>query len=131
MAEPVTATEIITNASGMTETTSVAGGFNLADLTCPLVEDQPADDNGNPFGFEGTLADLFDATEVAEPNAAKAAVERGEYVAAIIIPAGFSNGLSPTFGAGDTVTDTVTGAVTVSDTSPVTVDDTGDDTGVI
>lgn len=128
LAEPVTATETTTVTNGVTATNGAAGGFNLADLTCPLVEDQPTADNGNPFGFEGTLADLFDATEVADPDAAKAAVERGEYVAAIIIPAGFSNGLSPTFGAGNTMTDTVTNTVTVSDTILATESDIPNDT---
>ncbi|MBV7334786.1 ABC transporter permease [Chloroflexi bacterium TSY] len=120
LAETVTATETTTSTNGVTETNRVRGGFNLADLTCPLFEDQSTNDNGNPFGFEGTLADLFDATEVSEPDEAKAAVERGEYVAAIIIPAGFSNGLSPAYG----VEESATGASTESATSASTEGDT-------
>lgn len=97
---------------GVTETdtvtdTSAASGFTFDDLTCPLTEND-ADDNendtdSNQFGFDGTLADLFDTTLLTDPAAARRGVDTGDYVAAIIIPSGFSGALSPSFGIGDSV----------------------------
>ncbi|MEM7126516.1 MAG: ABC transporter permease [Chloroflexota bacterium] len=96
LSEAVTATE---NSTDTTAETSTVTAFNLDDLNCPLVEDTPEEES--PFGFEGTLADLFDAEVLTDLEAARIGVERGEYVAAIIIPAAFSNALSPTFDFGE------------------------------
>jgi len=86
-----------TEAISATETKAEADAnnvFNFEDLTCPLL-DEAAEIADNGFGFEGTLEDLFDAVELADPAVARAGVERNEYVAAIIIPANFSNSLMP------------------------------------
>jgi ABC-type transport system involved in multi-copper enzyme maturation permease subunit len=48
-------------------------------------------------GFTGSLADLFAAEQVDDAAAARARVDQGDFVAAVIIPPGFSRGLLPTF----------------------------------
>ena len=83
--EPITGSEEI----------SGTATFDLSELNCPLSADE--DDEELAAAFEGTLDDLFDVTALDDPDAARVAVDRGEYVAAVIIPPGFSNGLLPTF----------------------------------
>lgn len=81
----------VTSSNGLTN--GIA--FNLDELSCPLLQEGDAE---QPFAFEGTLADLFNVAELDDPQMARAAVDRGDYVAAVIIPAGFSNQMMPTFG---------------------------------
>ncbi len=82
-----------------TETTTATVGFNLENLTCPLIAEETTtdEDGGNAFGFEGTLDDLLEAVLLTDPAAARAGVDSGDFVAAIIIPANFSNQMMPTF----------------------------------
>ena len=91
----LTATE---SATGTTSSTGTVGGagFNIDDLTCPLVETDGGED-GNGFGFGGTLDDLLDAVVLTDPAEARAGVDSGDFVAAIIIPATFTNQLMPSF----------------------------------
>ncbi|MEZ4657195.1 MAG: ABC transporter permease [Caldilineaceae bacterium] len=90
----ILASKSITSSNGLTNTAT----FNLADLTCPLLTAN--EDAGQLFAFEGALDDLFDVDELTDVEAARAAVERGDYVAAVIIPANFSNQMMPTFNFG-------------------------------
>lgn len=94
LAETVTATETSSDTVGVS-------AFNFDDLTCPLVDEEDGADSDSQFGFDGTLADLFAATVLDDPAVARSGVDTGEYVAAIIIPSGFSGALSPTFGFTD------------------------------
>ncbi len=86
-----------------TTATTATTGLDFNALTCPLVETSTADS-----GFSGTLDNLFAAVKVDDAAVARAAVDRGDYVAAVIIPAGFSTGLMPSFALADPVTNTVT-----------------------
>jgi ABC-type multidrug transport system permease subunit len=85
------------------------GGFDLSEVTCPLI---PEDEQGEN-AFEGSLDDLFDAEAVSDAGVAQEGVMNGEYAAAVIIPPGFSNYLAPDFGlnASATSTGTITGTV--------------------
>lgn len=114
-AAPLTATDLITTDSLTTEATT-ASTFNIEDISCPLTDDSEIgdDDAENPFGFEGTLAELLDVTVLDSPDAARVGVDSGSYVAAVIIPAGFSSTLMPAFNFGATAaTDPAAGAVEV------------------
>ncbi|MCB0115639.1 MAG: ABC transporter permease [Caldilineaceae bacterium] len=125
LSTPVTETAT-TTATDTVTTTTVAGfdNFSFGDLTCPLVEDDGED--GSIGGFSGTLEDLFDAVEMDDPVAARAAVDRGEFVAAVIIPVGFTNQLMPSFdflSSDDTETGStqaVTRTATITATAAVT-----------
>lgn len=98
-----------------TESSTTTTSFNLDDLACPLIDDSEIGETGteNPFGFEGTLGDLFDATVLDNPNAARAGVDSGEYVAAIIIPASFTNSVIPLLNFDNAENDLAKGAVEV------------------
>ncbi len=68
---------------------------------CPLVENEPEATGGeNTAGV--SLDSLFNAVELTDIDAARAAVESGEYAALIIIPADFSDRLSPAISFGET-----------------------------
>ncbi|MFN8494298.1 MAG: ABC transporter permease [Caldilineaceae bacterium] len=101
LSQPLTGTALI---SGST------GGFNLSNLSCPLLA--PGDMSARQ-AFSGTLSDLFKAQAVTDPNVARAGVQRGDYAAAVIIGPGFSNQLAPHFGLSTTNTMTTSGAVEV------------------
>ncbi|MBV7331921.1 hypothetical protein KFU94_27565 [Chloroflexi bacterium TSY] len=88
--------QAITTTDSATETTALS--INLDDLSCPLLAED--DDEEPPFGFEGTLDDLLNTVELDDPEAARAGVENGEYAVAIIIPAGFTNQIMPSFNFG-------------------------------
>jgi len=92
--------ENITTSDAVTDTSSAdATGFNLEVLTCSLFAEE--DDDESPFGFEGTLDDLLDVVVLDDVDMARAGVDSGTYVAAVIIPADYSNQLAPTFDFGD------------------------------
>ena len=73
--------------------TPAGGGFDITQLTCSLLDNTDAATLSAGSTLDGTL----DATAVADPAMARAAVERGDYKAAVIIPAGFSQQLMPRF----------------------------------
>ncbi len=98
LSQEVTATASTTETATLAETGTVTNGlttFNFADLHCPLVEE--GDEAAGTGGFTGTLDELFAAVTMEDPDAAREAVDRGEFVAAVIIPAGFTSGLMPSF----------------------------------
>lgn len=103
-ATPLTATDALTTEGTSTVNTSTANTFDIENISCPLTEDSEIGDNADepPFGFEGTLADLFNVTVLDDPSAARASVDSGTYVAAVLIPAGFSSALMPIFNFGAT-----------------------------
>ena len=108
----------LTDSNGLTSTTA----FNLDELTCPLLTENGQENQ--QFAFAGTLDDLFDVDEMASAEAARAAVDRGDYVAAVIIAPGFSNQMMPTFsfaGDGGTTTSAPAGEIEVygSSGSPI------------
>lgn len=64
----------------------------------PMGEDTPSctlTSNDGETQQQGSLSDLLNATVLDTPEAARAAVETGEYDVAVIIPADFSASLSP------------------------------------
>ena len=69
-------------------------GFDISETGCSLLDDSESA-GAAAFSTEGTLDDLLDATAVDAAEAARAAVDSGEYAAAVIIPPGFSRGLAP------------------------------------
>lgn len=112
LSAPVTSTATSTTTATATATTNT---FNIDDLTCSLTEDSEIGDNGSDdnFGFDGTLDDLLDVVLLDDPVAARNGVDSGEYVAAVIIPAGFSNALFPIFNFGSESVPDEDGAVEV------------------
>lgn len=102
--------DTVTTSNISTGTSPISVGFNLDDLTCPLIEEDESDVGESPFGYEGTLADLFDPEEVADALTARTGVEQGDYAAAIIIPPDFSKQLAPQFEPTDAVTGSASGA---------------------
>src|SRR5690606_15320672 len=86
-----------TTATTPSTATTTMEGVNFEDLTCPLLEGEEEAEEDNPSGFAGSLEDLLAATEMDDAGAARAGVDRGDFVAAVIIPPGFSNGLLPRF----------------------------------
>lgn len=85
-----------------TGTATTTGGFTLDNLTCPLLADEVEGEDDN--SFSGNLEDLLAAAEMDDMTAARAAVDRGEFVAAVIIPVGFSQALMPQFDYFETAT---------------------------
>lgn len=61
--------------------------------TCSLIEETETTADGAPQ--QQPLDDLFNAVTVASPEIARAGVDSGEYVSAVIIPADFSASLAP------------------------------------
>ena len=104
LSQPLTATGMV----------SGAGGFDLSALTCPLI---PAEEQGM-MAAAGSLDDLFDAEVVSDPQVARVGVASGDYAAAVIIPANFSENLVPDFGLG---TGSVTATASLSTTGAVEV----------
>ena len=72
-------------------------GFDISETGCSLLDDSESA-GAAAFSTEGTLDDLLDATAVDAAEAARAAVDSGEYAAAVIIPPEFSRQLVPRFG---------------------------------
>ena len=77
-----------------------ATGFDLAEIGCNLL-DESERAAATSFAAEGTLDDLLDATAVPDADQARAAVDSGEYAAAVIIPPGFSRRMLPRFALDD------------------------------
>ncbi len=68
----------------------------LADMpACPLVEANPQAAREEGPGANMALDQLIEASEVTDIQAARAAVDSGDYVALIVIPPDFSQRLSP------------------------------------
>jgi ABC-2 type transport system permease protein len=109
LSQSLTATTIISANSG---------GFNLSELSCPLLATTEAADDDN---FTGSLDDLLDAVAVTDPAVARAGVTRGDYAAAVIIPPNFSNQLAPSLGLSAAAVSTATGMVEVvtNDGTPI------------
>ncbi len=61
---------------------------------CSLLPEKGAD---NSRRYSGTLEELFAPALMDDPAAARAAVDRGDYAAAIIIPPAFSQAVTPQF----------------------------------
>ncbi|MDE0141836.1 MAG: ABC transporter permease [Caldilineaceae bacterium] len=81
----------------ITSTSTVGGaGFDVAQFECSLL-DPSGEAGAASFAAEGSLDDLLDATAVQDPEQARAAVDRGEFAAAVIIPEGFSRRMVPQF----------------------------------
>lgn len=81
----------------ITSTSTIGGtGFNVAQFECSLL-DASGEAGAASFAAEGSLDDLLDATAVQDPEQARAAVDSGEFAAAVIIPAGFSRRMVPQF----------------------------------
>ena len=71
-------------------------GIDVAEIGCSLL-DESEDAGAVSFAAGSSLDDLLDATSVSDANLARAAVDSGEYVAAVIIPPGFSSRMIPSF----------------------------------
>ena len=71
-------------------------GFDVTEIGCSLL-DESEDAGAATFAAGSSLEDLLDATSVSDANLARAAVDSGEYVAAVIIPPGFSSRMIPSF----------------------------------
>ena len=75
-------------------------GIDVAEIGCSLL-DESEDAGAVSFAAGSSLDDLLDATSVSDANLARAAVDSGEYVAAVIIPPGFSSRMIPSFAFDD------------------------------
>ena len=71
-------------------------GIDVNEIGCSLL-DESEDAGAVSFAAGSSLDDLLDATSVSDANLARAAVDSGEYVAAVIIPPGFSSRMIPSF----------------------------------
>ncbi|MDE0199290.1 MAG: ABC transporter permease [Caldilineaceae bacterium] len=78
--------------------TATPGGvdFDVAQFECTLMG-PPQEAGAVSFAAEGSLDDLLDATAVQDAEQARAAVDSGEFAAAVIIPPGFSRRMVPQF----------------------------------
>jgi len=78
--------------------TAAPGGvdFDFAQFECTLMG-PPQEAAAVSFAAEGSLDDLLDATAVQDAGQARAAVDSGEFAAAVIIPPGFSRRMVPQF----------------------------------
>lgn len=101
LAQPMTATNFFSG-------TGVS--FDAASLDCELVNTTDAEGT-NPF--RGSLGDLLAATALTDPAAARAGVKRGDFAAAVIIPADFTQNLLPQFNFGSA------GQAPAADSAPV------------
>ena len=70
--------------------------FDSAAIGCSLLDESGETGEAN-FAAPTALDDLLDATAVADAEQARAAVDSGEYAAAVIIPPQFSKHLMPRF----------------------------------
>ena len=75
-------------------------GLDVTEIGCSLLDDSVGAGAAD-FAAEGTLDDLLDATAVPDADQARAAVDNGEYTAAVIIPPGFSRRMIPRFAFDD------------------------------
>ncbi len=73
--------------------TTAAAGFDLTEMGCSLL-DESESAAAAPLG---SLDDLLDATAMDSADQARAAVDSGEFAAAVIIPPGFSSQVMPQF----------------------------------
>ena len=81
----------------ITDTATLGGiEFDVAQFECTLL-DPSAEAGAASFAAEGSLSDLLDATAVQDAEQARAAVDSGEFAAAVIIPPGFSRRMVPQF----------------------------------
>lgn len=74
--------------------TAGGAGLDLGEVECRLLGDGEGEESAT-FAAGGTLDDLLDASQVADPDLARAGVDSGEYAAAVIIPPDFSRGMLP------------------------------------
>lgn len=95
LSEPITASGVLSTADS---------NFDVTALTCDLVPT----DTANVSTFQGSLGDLLTATKVTDPATARQGVEKGEYAAAVIIPADFTQRFLPTITLTETMTTTET-----------------------
>lgn len=70
-------------------------GTTTGDFAACPIGSEDASSSGAPEGVNITLDELFIATVLDDIETGRAAVESGDYVALIIVPEGFSAGLSP------------------------------------
>lgn len=75
--------------------TSVIGGFDPTEIGCSLLDE--SENGGAAAAPLGSLDDLLDATAMDSADQARAAVDSGEFAAAVIIPPGFSSQVAPPF----------------------------------
>lgn len=130
LSTPITETATVTGSATSTNTVAGFENFSFGDLNCPLVDE--GDENSATGGFTGTLEDLFNAVEMDDVDAARAAVDRGEFVAAVIIPADFTNQLMPSFDfLDDEASDEAEVAATETVTTSGTLTDTVDLSGAV
>ncbi|MBI1296264.1 ABC transporter permease subunit [bacterium] len=125
LSTPITETATVTGSETSTNTVAGFENFSFGDLNCPLVDE---DDETSTGGFTGTLEDLFNAVEMDDVDAARAAVDRGEFVAAVIIPADFTNQLMPSF---DFLNDEASDEAEVAAAETVTTSGTFTDTAAL
>ena len=76
--------------------TTTTEGFDLTELGCSLL-DESETTGPSSLAAGGTLDDLLDATSVDNADQARAAVDNGDFAAAVIIPPGFSRRIMPHF----------------------------------
>jgi|GEM_PF-294074 len=103
--------------SPITSTTAstTTNTFDIDDISCSFNDGSEIgeDRSENSFGFDGTLDDLLDVVLLDDPAAARLGVDSGEYVAAVIIPTGFTGALFPIFNFGTEPLDASEGAVEI------------------
>ena len=80
--------------------TTTTEGFDLTELGCSLLDDS---ENAGPpaVASQGSLDDLLNGSALDNADQARAAVDNGEFVAAVIIPPGFSKRVMPKFAFDD------------------------------
>ncbi len=76
--------------------TTATQGFDLTEIGCSLLEESDAAGAAS-LAAGGNLDDLLDATALDNADQARAAVDNGEFAAAVIIPPGFSRRIMPQF----------------------------------
>ncbi len=76
--------------------TTTTQGFDLTEIGCSLLDESEAAGAAS-LAAGGNLDDLLDATAFDNADQARAAVDRGEFAAAVIIPPGFSRRIMPQF----------------------------------
>ena len=74
--------------------TTTTQGFDLTEIGCSLLDESEAAGAAS-LAAGGNLDDLLDATAFDNADQARAAVDRGEFAAAVIIPPGFSRRIMP------------------------------------
>ena len=80
--------------------TTTTQGFDLTEIGCSLL-DEPEAAGAASLAAGGSLDDLLDATALDNADQARAAVDNGEFAAAVIIPPGFSRRIMPQFALGE------------------------------